>query len=354
MNINARAARLSEIGERLKLREWARRTAGNTRFLGVLILLIALFVFFSLTQERFFTSANLDNLLTSVAILFVVSIGLTFTLLSGGFDLSIGSLLALSGIMLGQLMTETGLPVGLAVIAVLAAGALLGGGINGVLIGRIGLSFLVVTLGTLILFRGALNLWSDARTTQVTSPFLDSLAFDKFLGLPIPVWIMAGVFLVALYLLRSTYFGRDVYAVGGNPEAARLSGIKLPRTIIIVYAISGLLAALGGVLQVARVGAASPLVGEVVIFDAAAAVLIGGTSLGGGVGGVTGTMVGVLFLGVLQNGLAVAGVQSFWQQVITGAILILAVLIDQVQREGWASIGVSRTRAGEVGSDDES
>jgi ribose transport system permease protein len=321
--------------------ENARRVwtaASGQRFMAVLLLLAALFVFFSVTQERFFTSGNIDALLTSAAILWVVSIGLTFVMIAGGFDLSLGSMLALTGVALGSLFNDLGLPIVPAILLTLALGLVLGGGVNGFLIGRIGLSFLVVTLGTLILFQGALNLWSDTKTEQVISPLLDSLAFDALLGLPVPVWIMAAVFLVALYVQRSTYFGRDIYAVGGSPDAARLSGIKVSRTIIAVYAIAGLLAALGGVLQVARIGAASPLVGEALIFDAAAAVLLGGTSFAGGVGGVGGTAVGVLFLATLQNGLSVSGVESFWQQIITGAILIAAVLLDKVQREGWSAL----------------
>jgi ribose transport system permease protein len=320
-----------------------RDTAAGQRFAAVLVLLVALFVFFALTQERFFTSGNINALLTSASILWVVSIGLTFVMIAGGFDLSIGSMLALAGIALGSFTNDLSLPVGLAIVLTLAFGLVLGGGINGYLIGRIGLSFLVVTLGTLILFQGALNLWSDTRTEQVVSPFLDSLAFDAIIGIPIPVWIMAAIFLVALHVQRNTYFGRDMYAVGGSADAARLSGIRVARTIIAVYAIAGMLAALGGVIQVARIGAASPLVGEALVFDAAAAVLLGGTSFAGGVGGVGGTAVGVLFLATLQNGLSVAGVESFWQQIITGAILIVAVLLDRLQREGWAAtLGVRR------------
>jgi ribose transport system permease protein len=317
-------------------RAWTAASA--QRFMAVLLLLVALFVLFSVTQERFFTSGNIDALLTSAAILWVVSIGLTFVMIAGGFDLSLGSMLALTGVALGSFFNDLSMPIGPAILLTLGLGLVLGGAINGFLIGRIGLSFLVVTLGTLILFQGALNLWSDTKTEQVISPLLDSLAFDALLGVPVPVWIMAAVFLVALYVQRSTYFGRDIYAVGGSPDAARLSGIKVSRTIISVYAIAGLLAALGGVLQVARIGAASPLVGEALIFDAAAAVLLGGTSFAGGVGGVGGTAVGVLFLATLQNGLSVSGVESFWQQIITGAILIAAVLLDKVQREGWSSL----------------
>jgi ribose/xylose/arabinose/galactoside ABC-type transport system permease subunit len=320
-----------------------RRTLGllrgvaGQRFFAVLVLFFALFVVFTLTQERFATSANIKALLTSAAILWVVAIGLTFVMLAGGFDLSVGSMLALTSIGLGAFVNDWGLPAVVAVLAALALGATLGA-FNGILVGKLGLSFLVVTLGTLILYRGFVNLWSDTRTEQVLSSFLDSLAFDSFLGLPYPVWLMAGTFLVALYVQRSTYFGRDVYAVGGNADAARLSGIKVGRTIIAVYAISGLLAGVGGVLQTARIGAASPQVGEAVLFDAAAAVLLGGTSFAGGIGGVGGTAVGVLFLATLQNGLSVAGIASYWQQIVTGGILLVAVLLDRVQREGGAAL----------------
>jgi ribose transport system permease protein len=307
------------------------------RFFAVLVLFVALFVVFTLTQERFATSANIKALLTSAAILWVVAIGLTFVMLAGGFDLSVGSMLALTSIGLGAFVNDWGLPAVVAVLAALALGAALGA-FNGILVGKLGLSFLVVTLGTLILYRGFVNLWSDTRTEQVLSSFLDSLAFDSLLGLPFPVWLMAGTFLVALYVQRSTYFGRDVYAVGGNADAARLSGIKVARTIIAVYAISGLLAGVGGVLQTARIGAASPQVGEAVLFDAAAAVLLGGTSFAGGIGGVGGTAVGVLFLATLQNGLSVAGIASYWQQIVTGGILLVAVLLDRVQREGGAAL----------------
>jgi ribose transport system permease protein len=320
----------------------ARRSVTGLRYLGVFVLLVLMFVFFSLTQPGFLTSANLDTMLTGVSILFVVSVGMTFVMLSGGIDLSVGSILAICGIFLGKLFGD--MPIGFAIALALLGGAALGGLVNGFLIGRMRLSFLVVTLGTFILLRGALNLWTEGVTIQVISGPLESLAFGKFLGLPNPVWVMVGVAAASLYLLRSTYFGRDVYAVGGNPEAASLSGINVARTIMIVYAISGMLAAFGGVIQVARLGAASPLVGETIVFEAAAAVLIGGTSFRGGIGGVGGTIVGVLFLGVLQNGLAVAGVQSYWQQVITGAILILAVLVDRTQRERGSFLRLRRAR----------
>jgi len=204
------------------------KTAVSQRFFAVLVLLVALFVLFSLTQDRFFTSANIDTLLSGAAILWVVSIGLTFVLIAGGFDLSLGSMLALAGIAYAAFFNDFGLGAVPAIVATVIFGAVLGGGVNGFLIGRVGLSFLVVTLGTLTLFRGIVNLWSDTRTEQVISPVLDWLAFDSLL-VPLPVWIMLVTFIVALYVQRSTYFGRDVYAVGGSPDAARLSGIRVSR-----------------------------------------------------------------------------------------------------------------------------
>jgi ribose transport system permease protein len=278
-------------------------------------------------------------------VLWMVSIGLTFVMLTGGFDLSLGSLLALSGIALGKLMVGSGVALGLAIPITMVFGLALGGLVNGVLIGRLGLPFLVVTLGTLTLYGGLVNLWSKSSTTEILSSGLTALAFNHALGVPIPVWIMIGVFLLALYLQRSTYFGRDVYAVGGSADAARLSGVRVGRTLIAVYAIAGMLAALAGVLQDARIGAASPLVGGTVIFDAAAAVLLGGTSFAGGIGGVGGTAIGVLFLAVLQQGLSVSGVQDYWQQIITGVILVIVVLLDRIQHGGLASIGLGRLGA---------
>jgi ribose transport system permease protein len=304
-----------------------------SRYTAVLVLLIAIFSFFSGTQNDFFTSANLQNLLTGVSILWVVSMGMTFVVLTGGIDLSVGSLLALSGIVLSKLL-NVGLPSVLALLLTLLVGTVIGACVNGVLIGRARLSFFVVTLGTLSLYQGIVNIWSGTKTTYITSSLIDGIGFGKAIGVATPIWIMVGTFLVAYVVLRWTYFGRDVYAVGGNADAARLSGISVARTIIAVYAIAGLAAALGGLIQAGRLGAASPLVGQDIPLSSAAGVLLGGTSFTGGVGGVTGTAVGVLFIGTLQNGLAIAGVSSFWQQVVTGVILIVAVGIDRLQQRG--------------------
>jgi ribose/xylose/arabinose/galactoside ABC-type transport system permease subunit len=306
--------------------------AASSRYVAVLVLLAGIWIFFALTEGKFLTTANVENLFTSVSILWVVSMGMTFVVLTGGIDLSVGAIVALSGLVLSKLFNDVGTPALLAIVLTLAVGALIGGGVNGTLIGKAGLSFFVVTLGTASLYQGSVSIWSGTKTTYIDSKLVDDIGFGTILGIPTPIWIMAAVFLIAFVVLRWTYFGRDVYAVGGNADAARLSGINVTRTLVAVYAIVGLCAALGGVIQAGRLGASSPIVGADIPLAAAAGVLLGGTSFTGGVGGVTGTAVGVVFIGTLQNGLAIRGVSSFWQQVVTGAILVLAVGFDRIQQ----------------------
>jgi ribose/xylose/arabinose/galactoside ABC-type transport system permease subunit len=307
--------------------------ATASRYTAVLALLVAISAYFAIAEGgKFVSHANLENLLASVSILWVVSMGMTFAVLTGGIDLSVGAMVALSGLVLAKLFAGLGTPALIAVIATVLIGAFIGGAVNGVLIGRAKLSFFVVTLGTASLFQGLVSIWSQTKTTYITSSFIDGIGFGNAFGIVTPIWIMIGVFLVTFAVLRWTYFGRDVYAVGGNVDAARLSGISVTRTLVAVYAIVGSCAALAGVIQAGRLGASSPIVGADIPLSSAAAVLLGGTSFLGGIGGVTGTAVGVLFIGTLQNGLAIRGVSSFWQQVVTGVILIFAVGIDRLQR----------------------
>jgi ribose transport system permease protein len=325
--------------------------AGTSRYAAVLVLLVGISVYFAITEGgRFLSHSNIENLLASVSILFVVSVGMTFVVLTGGIDLSVGAVVALAGLVLAKLFNGVGVPALLAVVLTILFGALLGACVNGLLIGRAGLSFFVVTLGTASLYQGIVSIWSDTQTTYIDSSFIDGIGFGSALGISTPIWIMLATFLVAFVVLRWTYFGRDVYAVGGSIEAARLSGINATGTIVAVYAIVGAAAALGGVIQAGRLGASSPDVGADIPLAAAAAVLLGGTSFLGGVGGVTGTVVGVLFIGALQNGLAIKGVSSFWQQVVTGAILIVAVGIDRIQQSS-RGINLRRRVEGEEATD---
>ncbi|MEZ5075925.1 MAG: ABC transporter permease [Solirubrobacterales bacterium] len=302
----------------------------TANFRPVLILVVAMFVFFSLTQSVFSSEQNLKNLLADSAILWVIAMGMTFVLISGGFDLSVGATTALVGIFMVKVLA-LGIPGGLVLAMMIAFGALVGAVVNGIPIGRLNLSVFVVTLATMIALTGVVELWSGGESYYVTAPIAGMIGVDSILGLPVPIWIMGAVFLFSFYVQRLTYFGRDVYAIGGSPAAARLSGIRVPRTLALVYGLMGACAALAGAIAVGRVGAATPTVDSTIALQAIAAVLLGGTALTGGSGGVGGTAVGVLFIAILQNGLSLSGVSSDWQNVVTGVILLLAVLSDRFQ-----------------------
>jgi ribose transport system permease protein len=317
---------------RVRATERARAAAdGVARFGAVLVVLVALFIYLSVSQANFLTRLNVEDLLTGASLLWLVSLGMTLVVITAGIDLSVGSMLALTGIFLAK-MLNLGVPSLVTVFLCIAFGAFVGGALNGFLIGRVGLSFFVVTLASMIGLTGVVNLWSNGQTFTISSRVVADIGVGSLAGIPAPIWIMVGSFAVALYVQRSTAFGRNIYAVGGNLDAARLSGIRVPRTIIAVYAISGACAAVAGVIECGRLGAASPAVGTNIALSAAAAVLLGGTSFSGGVGGVGGTAVGVLFIGTVQNGLSIAAVSGFWQEVVTGVILVVAVLVDKLRQ----------------------
>lgn len=305
----------------------SRLYRGTAQFRPVFSLFVALFIVLSITQTGFATQANMTNVLTAVAGLWVVSMGMTFVVLTGGVDLSVAAIAALCGVAAAKLI-DAGVSSGLAVLAVIVLGAVVGGVLNGGLIGGLRLSFFVVTLAALIGIGGVVALWSNVESLPVNYPAINDIGIGVYLGVQAPIWIMIGVFLLSVYLLRYTYFGRDVYAIGGSLTAARLSGIKTARTLMKVYAFSGACAAIAGLIEAGRIGSASPQVDATLPLNAAAAVLLGGTRLTGGYGGVTGTALGVLFIGFLNNGLSIAHVPSFWQQVVTGVILIVAVIGD--------------------------
>lgn len=307
----------------------ARFWGGTRLFRPVLFLVIALLVYFAVTQPVFFTASNIGNVLTAAAPLWIVSMGMTLVVITSGVDLSVGAIAALSGIFLAKTI-DAGVPAWLALVLTVLFGGAVGALCNGLFIGWLRLSFFVVTIASMTALTGVVNLWSDSRSFYLTDPLISAISAGSLLGIPFPVCAMIIVFTLFLYIERRTFFGRDVFAVGGSFSASRLSGIKTTKTIVLVYTVSGLLAALAGILSSARVGAATPQVDPSLPLLAVAAVLLGGTSLLGGLGGVSGTALGVLFIGILQNGLSIAGIASFWQQVITGVILVAAVLGDRL------------------------
>ena len=302
---------------------------GTRLFRPILVLTILLFIGLATTQAGFLTSQNVQNLLTGVSGLWIIALGMTFVLITAGADLSVSAISALTGIFLAKIISG-GIPGWPAVVLTLVFGTVLGALINGGLIGRFRLSFFVVTLASMTALTGAVNIWSGTQSFTVSSPVALQIGVNSILGLPAPIWIMIIAFVISLWIQRWTYFGRDVYAVGGSISAARLSGVRTTRTLIITYGVSAFCATIAGIISVGRIGVAAPNVDANLPLQAIAAVLLGGTSLTGGSGGVGGTILGVLFLGMLQNGLSIAGVPSFWQQVVTGVILVLAVLGDHL------------------------
>jgi ribose transport system permease protein len=322
----------------------ARRALAN-RSTTILLLLVIVFVVFAATQDGFLSGSTIRLMLLSSSVLFVTAIGLTFVLLAGGFDLSIGALLTLSGYVFAWLINSFDLPAVAAMACTVAFGIVVAGVTNGFLIGRLRLSFMVVTLGTMTLFAG-LAKWVNLASQPILgdSGQADFLQYTFYqgaiIGVPIPVAVCLVVFLLAAFVLRFTLFGRDVHAVGGNSAAAQLSGISVSWTIVAVYAIAGGSAALASVISSSITSSAINTAGDTVMLQAAAAVLVGGTSLRGGSGTVTGTAIGVLFFGVLHQGLQ--HYNTAWEQIISGAIVAGAALADKVQRDGWASLEIRR------------
>lgn len=302
-------------------------------FSGALIALVIMCVYLTATQQFFLTKGNILNVLAGNSSLMLVALGLTFVVLTAGFDLSVGAILACSGYVAYRAI-NAGLPPILALVLGMLMGVFLGGAVNGLLIGKVRLNFFVVTLGTTSLFGGLLNVITNGQTHTINEPVNGLMYYignGEVWSIPFPI-ILAAIFLVISgYVLRFTSYGRAVYAVGGNPEAARLAGINVTAVLVSVYALVGLFAATAGLIEASRLASASPTAGATMALTAGAAVLLGGTSFFGGIGGVAGTVVGVLLIAVLQNGLGLIGVSAFWQNVVTGAVLIAAVILDKLQ-----------------------
>jgi ribose transport system permease protein len=294
--------------------------------------LIALIVFGSLSYPTFRTSDSFLNVLTFSSVLFIVALGETVVVIGRGVDLSVGSMVGLSGAVFAVLMLH-GWPSWLAAAAALLLGLLVGTVVHGLLITKLKISFLIVTLGTYSLIRSQAQVVLGGQSKTVDVPFLDTLANDRFYGVPYMVILAAVLYLLVVLLLRCTAYGRALYAVGSNPDAARLVGLPADRVIIIAFGICGLFAALAGLLTVGQLGSAQPTGGVGMELSAVAAVLLGGTRFSGGFGSVTRTLFGVLFLAILNNLLYVAGVSSFWQGTASGVVLIAAVAIDRTRKE---------------------
>jgi ribose/xylose/arabinose/galactoside ABC-type transport system permease subunit len=300
----------------------------RARRFGTLIGLLLLCVVLWALTPHFLTVSNLLNVVEQTSINAIVAVGMTFVILSGGIDLSVGSIVALSGVLLGLTLHESQ-SLSTALLVALLAGASCGTA-NGLLIDRGGLPPFIVTLGMMSIARGAALVITEGRPISGFDPGFRSLATARIGFVPAPVLIMATVYLVAHFALSRTTFGRYVYAIGGNEEASRLSGVRIHLHKTAIYAVSGATSAIAAIILTARLNSAQPIAGMMYELDAIAATVIGGTSLMGGEGSLGGTLVGALIMGVLRNGLNLLGVSSFLQQIVIGGVIVGAVLVDTI------------------------
>jgi ribose/xylose/arabinose/galactoside ABC-type transport system permease subunit len=320
---------LSESEPRRRLGSFASARRFMQRF-GILLALVLIGTALTIATPNFLTIDNLINVARQVPIKGVLAVGVTFVLLTGGVDLSLGSVVALAGVIAASFAHPgdywVAVPIVLGVLVGTACGAC-----NGLVVTRGGVAPLIVTLGMMSVARGLAFLTSGGKPVSNMSPSLTRLAEDVY-GLPIPVLILAAVSAGSWAFLGNTRLGRYVYAVGGNENAARSAGINVHWVKLFAYTLCGAMAGLAGVILAARITTGQPNAGIAYELDAIAAVVIGGTSLSGGVGGIGGTLLGVVLIGVINNGLDLLNVSSYYQQIIKGVIIVGAVWLDRRQK----------------------
>ena len=307
--------------------------------------LIALFVMclaISILSDKFLTVNNGWNILRQISVNICISVGMTLVILTRGIDLSVGSILAFAGAVgAGLLKFGIDIPsenvnIGFTLLGAIIAAIVVGGALgwfNGFAITRFKAPAFVVTLAMLTMARGFPMLYTEGFPINGLGDHFGFIGTGWFLGVPFPVWITAVVVLLAVFLTNKTPLGRYIYAIGGNENAALLSGINTKRVKMIVYTLSGITAAIGGLMVTSRLDSAQPNAGLSYELDAIAAVVIGGTSLSGGKGSIWGTVLGAVIIGVLNNGLVLLNVSPFWQQVVKGAVILLAVIMDKTNKE---------------------
>ena len=311
------------------------------------IALIAVLIFFSFAAPNFLSTANWILMSKHVALNAFLAMGMTFVIITGGIDLSVGSIVGLCGMVAGGLILNgVDLGIGYTIyfniyeicLITLLVGILIGA-MNGLLITKLNVAPFIATLGTLYVARGLSLLSSDGRTfpnlvgkEEFLTTGFGVLGSGRFFGLPISIWLLIIVALAAAYIARSTPIGRHIFAVGGNERAARISGVRVNMVKMFVYMFSGFCAAIVGLIIASELMASHPATGESFELNAIAAAVLGGTSMSGGRGTIGGTIVGAFVIGILSDGLVMMGVSSFWQMVIKGLVIIIAVVVDQAQR----------------------
>jgi len=296
---------------------------------GLVVIFAIAFVIVSLTVPSFLTERNMLGLLQSVVTIGIVACTMMFCLASRDFDLSVGSTVAFSGMIAVMVSNSTGsIPLGL--LAALVCGALVGA-VNGVVIARFRINALITTLATMQIVRGLALIASDGRAVGINDPAFYQLALSRFLTVPTPIWIMLLLFIVFGFVLNRTVFGKNTLAIGGNPEASRLAGVNVVTMRIWIFALQGLVCAIAGILLASRITSGQPNAATGLELSVISACVLGGVSLAGGRAAMTGVIVGVLIMGIAENVMNLLNIQAFYQYVVRGLILLIAVLLDNMR-----------------------
>lgn len=298
---------------------------------GVAVALVLLIIGFSLLSPLFLTSGNISNIFTQIAINVILAVGMTFVILIGGIDLSVGSVMAFCAVVAGTVMKMPGLSVEVSILAALLCGVLVGaacGLLNGLVSAWWSIPSFIVTLGMLNIARGAALQWTDARSIYEFPNVFNNFGTTLVFGLPAPFLVALALVAAGWLVLNRTVFGRLIYAIGNNEEAVRLAGHNIMAYKVAAFTICGAAVGIGAIIYMTRLTVASPILGIGFELNAIAAVIIGGTSLNGGRGSIVGTLLGACIIGVLANGLILIGVGDFVRQIITGVVIILAVVVD--------------------------
>jgi ribose transport system permease protein len=313
---------------------WRGRNAATT--ISLLVTFLALVVFFAWRSPHFLTAPNIINLASTLAIVGVVAIGETMVLITGGVDISVGAVAALTGVVMSVLLLEYEVAsLWLCALIGVIAGTLVGV-VNGLLVTRFKINALIATLGTFSIARGLAFVFSGGQSNLVNDATFQFIGRGNIGGVPFSLILMIVLYVIFWLVLNHTPFGRNLYAVGGSREASRLSGIRVNRHLLIVYTICALLAALGGIINVSQLASSAPRSSVGLEFTVIAAVVLGGTTLAGGKGTLIGTLIGVIILRIIDNGLTLLNISSFWQDAARGGVLLLAVGFDQL-RQRWAA-----------------
>ena len=307
-----------------------------------IIALLVMCIVLSFLSDRFLTGENAWNVMRQISVNVIISVGMTLVILTAGIDLSVGSILAFAGAVTAGMLSFGGeipglnMHVGFTLFGALIGGTLMGallGWFNGLTITKFKVPPFVATLAMLTIARGLTMLWTGGFPITGLGEDMAFIGTGWLLGVPMPVWISAIVVVAAIVLTKKTKLARHIYAIGGNETAAKLSGLKINRVKMIVYSIAGALSAIGGIIVTSRLDSAQPNAGMGFELDSIAAVVIGGTSLSGGKGTILGTVQGALIIGILNNGLVLLNVSPFWQQVIKGLVILLALIVDKVNKK---------------------